>query len=122
MSSIDLSKSYLSWGPTESVTFTARRRSANHTITVANAKRGALTITDKTYLSGIVSLNGNELVWQIHATQLQPANFSPVLTSFDPQEGDWITDLQSRVYFVLPAGWDLLSYGTRWKFLCNKQR
>jgi hypothetical protein len=106
---LDVSTDYKIADNTEPVTVITKRASGNTSISVTGALRRAVRREHQFF--GGVSLQGDELIWNIPDGQLSGAEL---------QKGDTITDAQSVVWTILSVA--ILTFGSRWRAVCRQER
>lgn len=100
----------------QTVTVTVKRSAGDTQIEVAGALKRALNRPQESF-SGVV-LQGNELVWNIPNEGLSGDEIEPGDTITEDAIAD--IDANSVVWTVLTVA--KLTFGTRWRAVCRKQR
>lgn len=108
----DMSRNYLWWDNTESVTVDLIRNGGTSSVTIAVAKRSQITTRDLTDAG--VQLDSTDIPFNIPESLLNPAaNGREIL------RGDVITDSANRRYRVQTS--QLLHRQSRWRVICRKE-
>lgn len=110
VTTLDVTQDFLNWDNTEAVTVSLIRTTGTTARSIANGLRRAINRTDS-QVAGI-QIGSESTVWNIPVAQMT--------TGDEIKEGDTVTDDDAIVWRIKIVA--LLTFKTRWRLVCTKQR